>query len=75
MRQAFSRPAYVMPLLLSFLSFLLLLLFNDRLEQTELGNCKTDLHQIFRDGRYSGVDVQSGTVCGLLKGRCHGNQF
>jgi len=48
-----------MPLLLSFLFFLLLLLFNDRLEQRDLGNCKTDLHQIFRRGRHVGVDVQS----------------
>jgi len=29
------------------------------LEQTDLGNCKTDLHQIFSDGRHIGVDVQS----------------
>ena len=35
-------------------------LFNDRLEQRELGNCKTDLHQIFTDGGHVGVDVQSG---------------
>jgi len=34
--------------------------FNDRLEQRDLRNYKTDLHQIFRDGRYVGVDVQSG---------------
>jgi len=49
-----------MPLLLSFLFFLLL--FNDRLEQRDLGNYKTDLHKIFRDGRHIGVglDVQSG---------------
>jgi len=33
---------------------------NDRLEQTDLGNYKTDLHQIFRDG-IVGVVVQSGT--------------
>ena len=48
-----------MPLSLSFL-FFLLLLFNDRLEQRDLGNYKTDLHRIFRDGRHVGVDVQSG---------------
>jgi len=34
--------------------------FNDRLEQRDLGNYKTDLHQIFTDGRHVGVDVQSG---------------
>jgi len=51
----FSRQAYVMLLLLSFLFF-----FIDCLEQTDLGNYKTDLHQIFRDGRHVGVDVQSG---------------
>jgi len=43
-----------MQLLLSFS------LFNDRLEQRDLGNYKTDLHQILRDGRYVGADVQSG---------------
>jgi len=60
MPPGFSRQAYVMPLLLSFLFFLLL--FSDRLEQRDLGNCKckTDLHQIFRDGRHVRVDVQSG---------------
>jgi len=30
------------------------------LEQRDLGNYKIDLHQIFRDGRHIGVDVQSG---------------
>ena len=55
----FSRQAYVMLLLLSFLFFCHL--FNDRLEQRDLGNYKTDLHQVFRDGRHAGVDVQSGT--------------
>ena len=35
-------------------------LFNDRLQQRDLGNYKTNLHQIFRDGRYVGVGVQSG---------------
>ena len=53
----FSRRAYVMPLLL----FSFPILFNDRLEQRDLRNYKTDLHQIFRDGRYVGVDVQSCT--------------
>ena len=38
------------------------ILFNDRLEQRDLGNYKTDLHQIFRDGRHVGVDVQSGKI-------------
>ena len=33
------------PLLLSFLFFFF---FNDRLERRDLGNYKTDLHQIFR---------------------------
>jgi len=63
-----------MLLLLSFLFFI----FNDRLEQRDLGNYETDLHQIFRDGRHVRVDVQSGigfrTGQGI-KGRCHGNQF
>jgi len=36
------------------------LLFNDRLEQRDLGHYKTDLHQIFSGGRRVGVDVQSG---------------
>ena len=45
-----------MPLLLSFL-LLLFFFFNNRLEQRDLGNYKTDLHQIFTDGRYVGVDV------------------
>jgi len=35
-------------------------LFNDRLEQRDLGNYKTDLHQIFRVGRHAGVNAQSG---------------
>ena len=47
-----------MHLLLSFLFFL----FNDRLEQRDLGNYMTDLHQIFRGGRHVGVDVQPGIV-------------
>jgi len=47
--------AMLQPLLLSFL--FLFFFFNDRLEQRDLGNCKTDLHQIFRDDR---VDVQFG---------------
>ena len=34
--------------------------FNDRLEQRDLGNCQTDLHQIFRVGRHVDVNVQSG---------------
>jgi len=36
------------------------LLFNDPLEQRDLGNYKTNLHQIFRDGRHVGADVQYG---------------
>ena len=35
-------------------------LFNDCLEQRDLGNYKTDLHLIFRDGRHVVVDVHSG---------------
>jgi len=34
--------------------------FNVRLEQRDLGNYKTDLRQIFSDGRHVGVNVQSG---------------
>ena len=53
-----------MPLLLFsysfFLSFFFSFFFNDRLEQKVLENYKTDLHQIFRDGRHVRVDVQSG---------------
>jgi len=30
------------------------------LKQRDLGNDKTDLHQVFRDSRHAGVDVQSG---------------
>jgi len=37
------------------------LLFNDRLEQRDLGNYKTGLHQIFRAGRHVRVDVQYGS--------------
>jgi len=50
----FSWQAYVILLLLSFLFF-----FNDLWEQRDLGNYKTDLHQIFRGGSDIGVDVQS----------------
>ena len=49
-----------MSLLLSFLFFYHHLLLNDRLEQRDIGNYKTDLHQISRGGRYVGVDVQTG---------------
>jgi len=45
--------------MLLLLSFLFFFFFNDRLEQRDLGNYKTDLHQIFRDGRHVGVDGQS----------------
>ena len=31
--------------------------FDDRLEQRDLGNYKTNLHQIFRGGRHVGVPV------------------
>jgi len=58
-RATFSRQIYVMHLLLSFF-FFHHFLFNDRLEQRDLGNYKTDLHQIFRVGRHAGVDVQYG---------------
>ena len=47
-----------MPLLLSFLFFLSF--FNDRLEQRDLENYKTDLQQIFRFGRHVDADVQLG---------------
>jgi len=56
-----------------FFHHLLFFFFNDRLEQRDLGNYKTDLHQIFRVGRHVGVDVQSGI--GFPIGRCHGNQL
>ena len=48
--------------LLSFLFFFFFFFFffNDRLEQRDIGNSKTDLHQIFRNGRHVSVDVQSG---------------
>ena len=63
-----------MLLLLSFLLFLSF--FNDRLEQRDLGNYRTDLHQIFRGGRHVGVDVLSGRLVSRpVKGRCYGNQF
>jgi len=42
-------------LLLSSSSF-----FNARLEQTDLSNYKTNLHEIIKGGRHVGVDVQSG---------------
>ena len=46
-----------------FTSFVVFFLFNDRLDQRDLGNCKTDLQQIFRGGRHvmrRCVDVKSG---------------
>jgi len=43
-----------------FLSHSFFFFFSDHLEQRDLGNYKTDLRQIFRDGRHVGVDVQSG---------------
>ena len=49
-------------LLLTFLSF------NHRLEQRDLRNYKTDVHQIFRDGRHFGVDVPSGIGCAIGQG-------
>jgi len=49
--------------------------FYDRLQQRDLGNYKTDLHQIFRDGKHVGVDFNLLLVSLLFKGRCHGNQF
>jgi len=51
----FNRQAYVLLLLLSFFFF-----FNDRLEQRDPGNYKTDLNLIFRAGRHVGVDIHSG---------------
>jgi len=59
----FSRPAYAMLLLLSFLFF-----FNHRLEQRDLGNYKTDLHEIFGDARHVGADVQSGIGFRIAQG-------
>jgi len=44
------------------------LFFNDRLEQRDLGNYKTSLHQIFRDGRRIGADVQSGISFPIRQG-------
>ena len=57
-----------MPLLLSFLFFLCFFL-NDRLEQRDLGNYKTDLHQIFRSGRHVAVGVQPGIGFAIGHGR------
>ena len=55
--------AYVLLLLLTFFFILFFfLVFNDRLEQTELRTYQTDLHEIFRVGRHVAVDVQSG-IC------------
>ena len=51
----FSRQAYVLLLLLS-----LFFLFNDRLEQRDLTNYTTDLHQILTGGSHVGVNFQSG---------------
>ena len=38
------------------------------MEQTDLQNYKTDLHQIFRNGRHVGVDVKSGIVFPIGQG-------
>jgi len=65
-----SPPGFCYAYVTSFIFF-----FNDRLEQGDLRNYNTDLHQIFRDGRHVGVDVQSGMVSRLVNGRCHRNQF
>jgi len=46
-------------------SFLFFSFFNDRSEQRDLGNYKTDLIE------FSGLVL----VSRLVKGRCHGNQF
>jgi len=46
-----------------FLSF-----FNDRLEQRDLGNYKTDLHQIRRDSRHVGAHVQFGISFAIGQG-------
>jgi len=51
------------------------LLFNDRLEQRDLGNYKTDLHQIFRVVDMLAHMFNLILVSALVKGRCHGNQF
>ena len=57
-----ARQPSVGRLMLCFCYFFHLLLFNDRLEQRDLGNYKTDIQQIFRvHGRHVGVDVQSST--------------
>jgi len=67
-RQAGSRLAYVLLLLLSF--FLFFHVFNDRLEQRDLRICQTDLHQIFRVGRHVSVtvDVQSSIRFAITQG-------
>jgi len=49
-----------LPLPFYFLSYSFFFFFTDRLSQRDLGNYKTDLHQIVRDGRHVGADVQSG---------------
>jgi len=36
-------------------SSFIIIFFNDRLEQRDLGNYKTELHQIFSGGRHVGV--------------------
>ena len=43
-----------------FLSYSSSSFLNDRLKQRDLGNYKTGLHQISRDGIHVGVDVQFG---------------
>jgi len=42
---------------ITFFPRLSVFFFNDRLEQRDLRNYKTNLHQIFRDGRHVGVNV------------------
>jgi len=44
----------------TFLFFLFKIFLNELLAQRDLRNYKTDLHQLFRNGRHVGVDVHSG---------------
>ena len=74
-RQAASAVRLILYTSVTFFLFFLSFFFNDLLEQVDLENYKTDLHQIFRAGRRVGVDVQSGIGFQIGQGMLHGNQF
>jgi len=51
-----------------YVAYVMLMFFNDCLEQRGLINYQTDLHQIFRLGRHVAVDVQFGIRYAISQG-------